>query len=165
MRSWGPSYLAGAIFGVGLLVSGMTRPAKVVGFLDLVGPWDPSLAFVMLGAIGVHALAYRVVARMPRPLWSARWALPTRRDVDWRLFTGAALFGAGWGLTGYCPGPALTSVVSGAATTMTFTGAMLVGMAAFTAWEASALAREPAPEPTATRPADPRQSAIDQEWP
>lgn len=129
--------LAGFIFGVGLIVSGMTQPAKVVGFLDILGGWDPSLAFVMLGAIAVHFLAYRLVPRLPRPLWASRWTLPTRRDVDARLIVGAVLFGAGWGLGGYCPGPALTSVASGTMSALLFTGSMLLGMWAYNLWETS----------------------------
>jgi uncharacterized protein len=128
---------SGLVFGVGLLLSGMTRPAKVVRFLDVLGDWDPSLAFVMGGAIAVHFLAYRLVPRLPGPLWGAKWGIPTRRDVDLRLLAGAALFGAGWGLGGYCPGPALTSVVAGASSTLLFTGAMLAGMWGFALWEAS----------------------------
>lgn len=129
--------LAGFIFGVGLIVSGMTQPAKVVGFLDVLGGWDPSLAFVMLGAIAVHFLAYRLVPRLPRPLWASRWGIPTRKDVDARLIVGAILFGAGWGLGGYCPGPALTSVASGTMSALLFTGSMLVGMWAYNLWETS----------------------------
>ncbi len=128
---------AGLIFGVGLIVSGMTQPAKVVGFLDVLGGWDPSLAFVMLGAIAVHFLAYRLVPRLPRPLWASRWGIPTRKDVDARLIVGAILFGAGWGLGGYCPGPALTSVASGTMSALLFTGSMLVGMWAYNLWETS----------------------------
>lgn len=140
MRSVWSSYAVGLLFGAGLIVSGMTRPAKVVGFLNLAGDWDPSLAFVMGGAIAVHAAAYRLVPRMPRPLWGLRWGIPTRRDVDARLIVGAALFGAGWGLGGYCPGPGLTSIFTGAQATLTFTGSMLVGMWAHTLWETAASA-------------------------
>lgn len=129
--------VAGLIFGAGLIVSGMTQPAKVVGFLDVLGGWDPSLAFVMLGAIAVHFLAYRLVPRLPRPLWASRWGIPTRKDVDARLIVGAILFGAGWGLGGYCPGPALTSVASGTMSALLFTGSMLVGMWAYNLWETS----------------------------
>ncbi len=128
---------AGVVFGVGLLLSGMTQPAKVVNFLDVLGDWDPSLAFVMGGAIAVHFLAYRLVPRLQKPVWGARWGLPTRRDIDARLLVGAVLFGAGWGLGGYCPGPALTSVVAGASSTMLFTGSMLAGMWGFSVWEAA----------------------------
>lgn len=131
------SLVVGTVFGIGLLLSGMTQPAKVVNFLDVLGNWDPSLAFVMGGAIAVHFLAYRLVPRLPKPLWGTRWGLPTRRDVDVRLLGGAALFGAGWGLGGYCPGPALTSAVAGASSTLLFTGAMLAGMWGFSVWEAS----------------------------
>lgn len=117
----------GFIFGLGLMLSGMAQPQKVIGFLDLRGDWDPSLAFVMMGAIAVHFLAYRVVARVPKPFWGGAWVLPTRRDVNGRLLLGAALFGAGWGLEGYCPGPALTTVSSGMGAAV-FTLSMLVGM-------------------------------------
>jgi uncharacterized membrane protein YedE/YeeE len=141
VRSLALSYAAGAVFGVGLALAGMTQPAKVVGFLDVLGRWDPSLAFVMGGAIAVHALAYRLVPRMPTPVWAARWGIPTRRDVDARLIVGAAMFGAGWGLGGYCPGPALTSLFAGASSTLQFTGSMLVGMWAHTLWEAATAAR------------------------
>lgn len=131
------SLAIGFVFGVGLLLSGMTQPAKVVNFLDVLGNWDPSLGFVMGGAIAVHFVAYRLVPRLPKPVWAERWALPTRRDIDPRLLVGAALFGAGWGLGGYCPGPALTSVVAGASSTMIFTGSMLAGMWGFSVWEAA----------------------------
>ena len=137
MKSIVLALLTGTVFGAGLLLSGMTQPAKVVGFLDVLGAWDPSLAFVMMGAIGVHFMAYRLVPRLPRPLWASGWSIPSRRDVDGRLLLGAALFGAGWGLGGYCPGPALTSLVAGASSTLLFTGAMLTGMWGYTVWEAS----------------------------
>src|SRR6185295_7370618 len=99
---------------VGLAVSGMTRPSKVVGFLDVFGAWDASLAFVMVGAIGVHAVLQRVIARRGSPLFEDRFHLPTRRDVDARLLAGAAVFGVGWGLGGFCPGPGLVAAASGA---------------------------------------------------
>ncbi|MFN7142696.1 MAG: DUF6691 family protein [Myxococcota bacterium] len=141
MRSIVVALAAGVVFGVGLLVSGMTRPAKVVNFLDVAGDWDPSLAFVMAGAIAVHVLAYRRVPRVPKPAWADRWHLPTRTDIDAPLIVGAALFGAGWGLGGYCPGPALTSVIAGAPSTLTFTVAMLVGMWGHARWESARAAR------------------------
>lgn len=132
---------AGLVFGVGLLVSGMTQPAKVVNFLDVAGDWDPSLAFVMGGAIAVHFLAYRVVPRLQKPVWAERWSLPTRKDIDARLLVGAALFGAGWGLGGYCPGPALTSAIAGASSTLIFTGSMLAGMWGYSLWETARAGR------------------------
>lgn len=144
------AYVAGLVFGVGLLVSGMTQPAKVLGFLDVLGGWDPSLGFVMGGAIAVHLLAYRLVPRLGKPLWAGSFAIPTRRDIDGRLVLGAALFGAGWGLGGYCPGPALTAAVSGASSTLIVTGSMLAGMWGFSLWEAaraSALASQPGSHP------------------
>ncbi len=137
MKSILLALVVGVVFGVGLLLSGMTQPAKVVNFLDVLGDWDPSLAFVMGGAIAVHFFAYRLVPRLRKPLWGLRWSLPTRRDIDGRLIIGAALFGGGWGLGGYCPGPALTSVVAGAGSTMIFTGSMLAGMWGYSLWEAS----------------------------
>lgn len=137
MKSILLALVVGVVFGVGLLLSGMTQPAKVVNFLDVLGDWDPSLAFVMGGAIAVHFFAYRLVPRLRKPLWGPRWSLPTRRDIDGRLIIGAALFGGGWGLGGYCPGPALTSVVAGAGSTMIFTGSMLAGMWGYSLWEAS----------------------------
>lgn len=129
--------VSGLVFGAGLLVSGMAQPAKVIGFLDLSGAWDPTLAFVMVGAIAVHLVAYRLVARLPSPLLDGAWALPTRRDVDSRLILGAMLFGGGWGLGGYCPGPALTTFVSGASSTLLFTGSMLVAMWGHALWTAA----------------------------
>ncbi len=128
---------SGLLFGIGLLVSGMAQPAKVVGFLDLLGGWDPSLAFVMIGAIGVHLVAYRLVPSWGKPLLAPSFGIPTRRDLDPRLVVGAAMFGAGWGLAGYCPGPALVSVATGASSALVFGGAMLVGMAAYTLWEST----------------------------
>lgn len=127
---------AGVIFGVGLLLSGMTQPTKVINFLDVLGVWDPSLAFVLGGAIAVHFVAYRLVPRLTKPLWAAKWGIPTRRDVDPRLIFGAALFGAGWGLGGYCPGAALTAAAGGDSSTLLFTAAMLAGMWAHKVWEA-----------------------------
>jgi uncharacterized membrane protein YedE/YeeE len=124
------AFAAGAVFGVGLLVSGMSKPEKVLGFLDVTGRWDASLTFVMAGAIGVHFIAYRLIRGRASPLLDAKWALPTRRDIDFKLVLGAAVFGLGWGLGGYCPGPALVSLGSGAAGAVVFTAAMLLGMVA-----------------------------------
>ena len=125
------AFVAGLLFAVGLGVGGMTQPAKVFGFLDVAGKWDPSLAFVMLGAIAVHATAMRGILGRRTPLFAVRFALPTRRDVDARLVAGAALFGAGWGLVGYCPGPAVTALGGGVPTAAIFVPAMVAGMWVF----------------------------------
>jgi uncharacterized membrane protein YedE/YeeE len=119
---------SGAIFGAGLAISGMTKPSKVVGFLDLFGAWDASLAFVMMGAIAVHLVAYRMTARRSSPLFDRRFHLPTRKDLDARLLLGAAIFGVGWGLAGFCPGPALASAASGTLAAIVFVFAMTIGM-------------------------------------
>lgn len=119
---------AGALFGVGLLISGMTQPAKVIGFLDVTGDWDPSLAFVMGGAVAVNSILFRVVRRRTGPWFDIKFHLPTRRDIDLALVAGAALFGIGWGLSGLCPGPGLVSSASGNVPALAFTGAMIVGM-------------------------------------
>ncbi len=122
--------LAGLIFGLGLVISGMADPAKVLNFLDIAGTWDPSLAFVMGGAVAITAVGYRWVLAWPRPLFAATFQVPTRRDIDLRLLVGPALFGFGWGLSGLCPGPALTSLGLGAPGVLVFVPAMLAGMAA-----------------------------------
>jgi uncharacterized membrane protein YedE/YeeE len=120
--------LAGALFGVGLVVSGMTKPAKVVGFLDVSGEWDASLAFVMIGAIAVHLVAHRLVTNRPSPLFDTRFHLPTRKDIDARLVAGAALFGLGWALGGFCPGPGLVTAASGALPAIVFVVGMTAGI-------------------------------------
>ena len=107
------AFASGLLFGLGLIVSRMVDPAKVLGFLDIVGNWDPSLAFVMGGAVAVSALGYRLAKRRGRPVLAPRLEIPTRRDLDPRLIGGAALFGIGWGLVGLCPGPALTALTFG----------------------------------------------------
>jgi uncharacterized membrane protein YedE/YeeE len=119
---------AGLWFGAGLAVSGMTQPRKVIGFLDVFGAWDASLVFVMAGAIAVHFIAYRLVGRRRSPLLADHWALPTRRDIDLKLLVGAAVFGVGWGLAGYCPGPGLVSAASGSALALVFVVALLIGL-------------------------------------
>ncbi|MEQ7871909.1 DUF6691 family protein [Chromohalobacter salexigens] len=103
-------YLAGLLFGLGLAISGMTDPARVIGFLDVAGDWDPTLVFVLGGAVVTTFIGYRLVWRRQTPLFESRFQLPTRRDLDTRLLGGAALFGIGWGLSGYCPGPAVASL-------------------------------------------------------
>ncbi len=120
--------VAGLLFGVGLGISGMTLPSKVVGFLDVAGDWDPSLMFVMVGAIGVHLVGSRLVMRRAAPLFDTSFHLPTKRDVDGRLVAGADIFGVGWGLGGYCPGPAIVSLGSAATPVVVFVAAMLAAM-------------------------------------
>ena len=129
MRQLLAAFVSGATFALGLGISGMTRPGKVLAFLDVGGAWDPSLAFVMLGAIGTHALLLRLILARRAPVLAPRFALPTRRDVDRRLIGGAVLFGIGWGLAGFCPGPAVTSLAGGRAEPLLFVAAMVVGMA------------------------------------
>ena len=128
MKNLVVAVVAGFVFGVGLVLAGMTQPAKVIAFLDVLGGWDPSLAFVMMGAIAVHFVAYRLVLRRPAPLFDESFHLPTRRDIDLRLVLGAAVFGVGWGLGGYCPGPGLVSAAAGALGAVVFVVGMTVGM-------------------------------------
>lgn len=122
------SFLSGVLFAVGLGIAGMTQPAKVKAFLDVAGAWDPSLALVMVGAIAVYTLAWRLRRRWSAPLLARQWVLPTRRDIDAPLLAGAALFGVGWGLGGFCPGPGLTALASGAAPALVFSAALIGGM-------------------------------------
>lgn len=121
------SLIAGALFGLGLAVAQMTNPLKVLSFLDVAGDWDPSLAFVMGAAVSITLVAFRWLLRRPAPWCGDRFHLPTLVHLDRRLLMGATLFGVGWGLTGYCPGPALATVLSGNQEAWLFVPAMLVG--------------------------------------
>ncbi|MCC4288426.1 DUF6691 family protein [Vreelandella aquamarina] len=103
-------YIAGLLFGLGLAISGMTDPARVLGFLDIAGAWDPTLMFVLGAAVGTTFVGYRLVFARGTPLFSAKFQLPTKQELDAKLLGGAALFGVGWGLSGYCPGPAIASM-------------------------------------------------------
>lgn len=123
--------LAGLIFGFGLALSGMLNPARVLGFLDFAGAWDPSLAFVLAGAVIVSAGGYLASRRLAHPVLAATFDIPTSRRIDWRLISGAALFGIGWGMAGFCPGPAIASLSLGYGKSALFVAAMLVGMALF----------------------------------
>ncbi len=134
--------IAGLLFGLGLIVSGMSNPSKVQGFLDLFGRWDPSLALVMVGAIGVAFFAFRLAGRRTHALWGEPMHLPTRRDIDAPLVIGSMLFGAGWGLAGFCPGPALTGLAAGSAGAGVFVLAMLVGMAIYEGYDRHARSRK-----------------------
>lgn len=121
---------AGLIFGLGLSLSGMLDPARVRGFLDVTGAWDATLAFVLGGAVMVAGLGYALVRRLPRPAFDTAFHLPARTRIDRPLLAGAALFGIGWGLSGFCPGPAVAALSTGALPVAVFVMAMLVGMAA-----------------------------------
>ncbi len=125
------AFFAGLIFGLGLVVSQMTNPAKVISFLDVFGQWDPSLALVMGAALIVTAIGYRFVLKRQAPVFADRFQLPTRTDLDARLMTGAALFGIGWGLVGLCPGPAIAGLAIGGTQILIFLAAMAAGMALF----------------------------------
>lgn len=125
------SFFSGLVFGIGLLLSGMSNPSKVLGFLDLGGRWDPSLAFVMAGAIAVGAIAFAFARRMRVSVTGAPMRLLTATQIDRRLVIGGLLFGVGWGLAGFCPGPALVAAAAGYGKAVLFCAAMLVGMFAF----------------------------------
>lgn len=127
--------LIGLLFGIGLLLSGMVNPAKVLAFLDVVGAWDPSLALVMLGAVAVASLVFAFAKRMPRSFTGSPIRLPTATRLDPRLLVGSALFGVGWGLAGFCPGPALVSLGAGEPKALIFVVAMLSGMGLFHLFE------------------------------
>ena len=122
--------VVGLLFGTGLAISGMVLPEKVIGFFDLAGTWDPSLGFVMLGAIAVHAPAVRIAHRRLQSFLGSSFQLPTRKDIDWRLVVGALVFGVGWGIAGICPGPGIVDLVTASPGVIAFVAAMLVGMVA-----------------------------------
>ena len=135
MKVLAVSFLAGALFGVGLLVSGMTNPAKVIGFLDFAGAWDPSLMLVMAGAIAVYLPAFRIMRRRDFPIVAREWQLPATAGIDARLIGGSALFGVGWGIAGLCPGPAIVSAGAALGDALVFVGAMALGSLAARALE------------------------------
>jgi uncharacterized membrane protein YedE/YeeE len=124
---------AGTLFGLGLAVSGMMNPAKIISFLDVAGKWDPTLAFVMGGALLVTIPAFRLILNRPQPILADGFDLPTRSTLDRRLLGGAAVFGVGWGLSGFCPGPAVAALTTGLAPVFAFVAAMLAGMVLY-AW-------------------------------
>ncbi|UBB24720.1 DUF6691 family protein [Pseudoxanthomonas beigongshangi] len=129
MKRWFAALLAGALFGAGLALSRMTDPNVVLGFLDVAGDFDPRLAFVLAGAVATTGVAFRLVLRRRRPLLADRFRLPLSRAIDRPLVIGALLFGIGWGLAGYCPGPALVGAAAGADSALIFIAAMLAGSA------------------------------------
>ena len=121
-------FLSGLLFGLGLVISGMSNPAKVVGFLDLAGSWDPSLILVMGGGLLVTVPAFHLVLKNPRPLFEEKFFRPTAQAVDRKLLLGAVLFGLGWGIAGFCPGPAIVALVSLNTTVLMFFAALVAGM-------------------------------------
>ncbi|MBB6342823.1 putative membrane protein YedE/YeeE [Pseudomonas fluvialis] len=129
------AFAAGLIFGLGLLLAGMANPAKVLGFLDLAGAWDPSLALVMAGAIAVALLPFTLARKRQQSLLGLPMQLPTKREIDRRLIGGSLLFGIGWGIAGICPGPAVAIFLTGHWQVLLFVAAMLIGMALFEALE------------------------------
>jgi uncharacterized membrane protein YedE/YeeE len=129
------SFLVGLIFGTGLILSGMANPAKVLGFLDLAGRWDPSLAFVMAAAIAVATVGFALAKRRTTSLLGLNMTLPAARRIDGRLIGGSVIFGAGWGIAGFCPGPALVALGMGQVKAVIFVASMLAGMAMFEAFE------------------------------
>lgn len=122
------TYLIGLVFGVGIAISGMANPAKVLNFFDVAGTWDPSLAFVMGGAVVVAFLGYRIVLRRPAPLIDAKFHLPDNPRIDARLLGGSALFGVGWGIAGFCPGGALPALGTGRIVVFAFVAALIAGI-------------------------------------
>jgi hypothetical protein len=129
------SFVCGLVFGFGLLFSGMTQPAKILGFLDVLGRWDPTLLFVMVGALAVTSLGYALARRRPKPLFAPRSLWPTRTDIDRPLVVGSVLFGVGWGLSGLCPGPAIENLASLSPRLIVFVMAMAAGMVLQDFWQ------------------------------
>src|SRR5512135_2536784 len=129
------SFLCGLVFGAGLMISGMTQPAKVLGFLDIFGRWDPTLAFVMAGALAISSVGYAWARRQGRPVFAAQHLWPNRTDIDRPLVVGSVLFGIGWSLAGLCPGPALENLVSLSPRVIVFVIAMIAGMSAQDVWQ------------------------------
>lgn len=129
------AFVSGIVFAVGLGIAGMTRPTKVIGFLDVTGAWDPSLAFVMIGAIGVFSFAAERARKGRAPLFAPSYALPEAKGIDAPLLLGAVLFGVGWGASGFCPGPALVSVATCSSKVLVFVAAMVAGMVLFDRWQ------------------------------
>ena len=127
-----PALISGLVFGLGLAVSGMMNPAKVIGFLDVAGDWDPTLAFVMVGALLVAVPAYRFIPRRGRPVFEEKFSLPEKTAIDAPLLGGSVLFGVGWGIVGFCPGPAIAALGTGLVPVFAFVAAMLGGMALHT---------------------------------
>ncbi len=131
MKRVAVAVISGLVFGLGLSISGMVNPAKILGFLDIAGNWDPSLGIVLAAAVGTTVLIFRLVLKRDTPLLDNQFHLPARTDVDSMLVLGAAIFGVGWGISGFCPGPAYTTLLQGRWETWIFFAAMIAGMASF----------------------------------
>jgi len=142
------SFIVGLIFGIGLIFAGMTYPSKVIGFLDISGLWDPSLAFVMAGAILVGLIAFRFARNRTMNFLGGTIRLPTKNDIDKRLIVGSLLFGMGWGMAGFCPGPALVSLGTGSSKAIIFVISMIAGMALFEGMERVMRATDAATKPS-----------------
>lgn len=142
-------FAAGLLFSVGLALAGMTQPQKVIGFLDFFGDWDPSLAFVMAGAIVTYGGLFPLVTRRKGPVFASLFRIPDRRDITPSLVGGAAVFGVGWGLGGFCPGPALASIPTGGPMVLVFLGAMFAAMGGYAVYESFRDARRATPPRTA----------------
>lgn len=125
------TFVVGFLFALGLGLSGMTRPEKIVGFLNIFGNWDPSLIFVMVGSIMVHFVTYKWIRKKEAPWFATKWNVPTRKDITPALVIGGMIFGIGWGLGGYCPGPAVTSLASLQLRPLVFVASMIIGMYLF----------------------------------
>ena len=136
------SFGCGLLFGLGLLISGMTEPEKVLGFLDFFGAWNATLAFVMAGAVAVAGAGFAVARRRNAPLFAAKFSWPSRKEIDAPLLTGSALFGIGWGLSGICPGPALVNLEGFSAPIVVFVAAMVLGMFGYELWQRRGVARD-----------------------
>jgi uncharacterized membrane protein YedE/YeeE len=154
MKRLGVAFVAGFVFAIGLGVSGMTDPQKVLGFLDVAGHWDPTLGFVMFGALAVHVGPARWALRARRPLLAEEFALPTRTRIDSKLLAGSALFGIGWGMAGYCPGPALVDLVAPSPSLLVFVTAMVAG----TVFQRIRLPSPTIPAPSLPQPSGSRRS-------
>jgi uncharacterized protein len=146
------SFLCGLVFGFGLLISGMLEPPKVLGFLDVLGRWDPTLAFVMAGALAVSGAGYALARRFPTPTFADRQQWPTGTNIDRRLVIGSVLFGAGWGLAGLCPGPALENLATLSPKVVAFVLAMIAGMGVHGWWQSRAPFRATAAEAAPASP-------------
>jgi uncharacterized protein len=148
------SFLCGLIFGAGLLISGMTQPQKVLGFLDIFGAWDATLAFVMAGAVAVSAIGFALARRSAVPVFAARFSWPERCDIDAPLVAGAILFGIGWGLVGICPGPALVNLAGLSLPIVVFVAAMVLGMLGHELWQRRNVSRSPPQSPVIATASD-----------